>query len=298
VSVICWRFDSENISSFITSTASKKKNEPTSTATEAATPNSVTAARPGQRVIERRIIIVVWRSLRPRPMRSTRPCVNFGGAGGDMATAGRSRTVPRTARKGAGQHGRHGQHARNREGGRRWRADQIGKVEILAVELGHPVGHPDARAPADRQPTRPMRPPASDSGRRSPGRIADRLHQPDLLALQRDQPAQHHVDQEGRDDEEDRRHDPGQRLQLLQFVLEEIVRHLPIAVVPRRCRHTGRADSSMAAMTGAASAPGVSISVRSLKAPSRSKAEAAPRWLIQKMPKRRSSGNSVAGPIV
>jgi hypothetical protein len=96
--------------------------------------------------------------------------------------------------------------------------------------------------------------------------VADRLHQPDLRAFQRDQPAQHHVDQKGRDDQEDRRQDPGgHRAQLLQFAVRkacEICRSRPW----RRCRHRGRAAGRARRSPRAVGAAGQRSAI-SLKAP-------------------------------
>ena len=74
------------------------KYDITSTATEAATPSTVIAARPGQRRIDRAIIIVVWRRRRSPRTRSATPRAKLGGAGGCIASAGGSRTVDHTAR--------------------------------------------------------------------------------------------------------------------------------------------------------------------------------------------------------
>ncbi len=60
-------------------------------------PSDVIAARRGQRPIERRIIIVVWRGLSTPISRSNKPRRNRAGAGGDIATAGERSTTRRTA---------------------------------------------------------------------------------------------------------------------------------------------------------------------------------------------------------
>ena len=57
------------------------------------------------------------------------------------------------------------------------------------------------------------------------------FEQPDLLTLQRDEARQRHVDEEGRDDEEDRRQDAAHGAQLLQLRIEEGMRELVLPCI-------------------------------------------------------------------
>ena len=59
--------------------------------------------------------------------------------------------------------------------------------------------------------------------------VAHCLQRGDLGPLQGDEPAQNHVDEEGGDAQKDHRHHPGQRLQLAQLSLEDLVRELVLA---------------------------------------------------------------------
>gem|GEM_PF-6876721 len=68
---------------------------------------------------------------------------------------------------------------------------------------------------------------AADRG----GRVAEGLEDGDLVALQRAQPADHDVEQDGRHAEEDGREDRRRRLQLLEFLQEEAVGELVLARV-------------------------------------------------------------------
>ncbi len=56
--------------------------------------------------------------------------------------------------------------------------------------------------------------------------IAHRLQKPDLAPLERDQPREGHVDEEGRHDEEDRRQHAAHGAKLLKLGIEEGVRDL------------------------------------------------------------------------
>ena len=61
--------------------------------------------------------------------------------------------------------------------------------------------------------------------------IAECFQKPDLLALQRDQPRQDHVDEEGGDEQEDRRNDRRHRPELVQFIGEKGVGDLVLAAI-------------------------------------------------------------------
>ena len=63
------------------------------------------------------------------------------------------------------------------------------------------------------------------------GTIANRLQQADLLAFQRDQAHQRHVDEERRHQEEDRRDNPAQSIELLELGVQEGMGELILAAV-------------------------------------------------------------------
>jgi len=64
--------------------------------------------------------------------------------------------------------------------------------------------------------------------------VAEGLEDGDLLALQGDEPAHHHVEQEGRHPQEDGREDGGRGLQLLELLGEEAVGELILAAIGPR----------------------------------------------------------------
>ena len=59
--------------------------------------------------------------------------------------------------------------------------------------------------------------------------VAQRLEQADLLAFERDHARQRHVDEKGRHEQEDRRHDTAQRIELAQLRVKEGVAQLVFA---------------------------------------------------------------------
>ena len=110
--------------------------------------------------------------------------------------------------------------------------EQEREVEEVGVEARQPVAEPCARKKAQHDPNagdsqHELHVVAGDGGRT----IADRLQQADLLALQRDQAHQRHVDEERRHQEEDRRDHPAQGVELLELGVQEGMGELVLAAV-------------------------------------------------------------------
>ena len=68
--------------------------------------------------------------------------------------------------------------------------------------------------------------------------IADRLQQADLLAFERDQPAEREIDQEGGEEKEDRRQRAAHIAEHVERVIEKGVRGLVLRAIGRRAAIT------------------------------------------------------------
>ena len=132
---------------------------------------------------------------------------------------------------------------RNYIDGRVAAEDEEREAVGAGIDLGDLAAQPDTQRDADEY---------ADNGDQrdelhvvpsnGPGRIAERLQQPDLLALKGDQAGQRHVDQECRHREEDRRQNLADAAQLQQFAVEERVGELvlaPIGPLPAIRREQG-----------------------------------------------------------
>ena len=100
-------------------------------------------------------------------------------------------------------------------------------MKEVAVEAGEAVAEPRAADEADSDADCRDEENHFDvvtSDRQRP--VAERLQEPDLLALQRDHARQRDVDEKGRYQQEDRRHHASQRIELPQFRVEKRVRQL------------------------------------------------------------------------
>ena len=104
------------------------------------------------------------------------------------------------------------------------------EVEHVDVEAAEPTphGHADQHAGDRPQADHPQDQPEVVQPH-LPVRVAHGLERGDLLALQAHQPAQHHVHQEGRDQQEEQRHHPRIALELLDLLGDEAVRELVLA---------------------------------------------------------------------
>ncbi len=130
----------------------------------------------------------------------------------------------------AGQGGQHHHPERQGQGPGRHPEDHLGKAEVLAVQAGHPAGGPGAEGDA-------QRPAGQHDGAGQQGivagqlpvAIAECLEHGQLLALGLDDAPHHHVEQEGRDREEDGRQHAGHQALLGQLLLEEAMGLLVVA---------------------------------------------------------------------
>ena len=110
---------------------------------------------------------------------------------------------------------------------------QVGEAEGgLHVDVGQALSEPGAQARAQGDAEHGHQQHQLDvvpaDGRRG---VAEGLEDGDLLPLQGDQPADHHVEQEGCHSQEDRREDGGGGLQLLEFLGQEAVGELVLATI-------------------------------------------------------------------
>ncbi len=92
---------------------------------------------------------------------------------------------------------------------------QNGKAVIFGVEARHAAPHPGPRQrPEDGGDERDREREFEIVPADRPIGIAERLHKPDQRSLGLDHASEHDIDEEGRDDQEHGRNDPGHRLEL------------------------------------------------------------------------------------
>jgi hypothetical protein len=198
-----------------------------------AIPSIVKAARNGWRVMLRSIITARagagrhgWENTggsRRRNRTGAGGCMAM--AGGSFATSRKARPAPRTA---AARLNTAASDIEVRAAGK----DQKREGEIVGVEAGDvaPSRVPGRAADGD-----------ADDGDSddeldvmagdSEVAVADRLHEPDLFALQRHQPGHRHIDQEGSDKKKDRRQRAAHVAQHVEHMVEPGMRCLILAAV-------------------------------------------------------------------